>query len=95
MRIIRGPDGRGLGNYFLERSYVVKTENATPTTPNKLIVTWTVDHYELDPARGDGGRKSVFHGYSKTILRGLVDVSNLGKLQSSFQQEKKPKGNNF
>lgn len=39
MRIIRGPDGRGLGNYFLERSTVVKTESATATTPTKMAVT--------------------------------------------------------
>lgn len=71
MRLIRGPNGRGLGDLFLEKKYRVFqntniniSEKSSALKDSKKITLNTVivvDHYEEDERYRNQHRESVFH----------------------------------
>jgi hypothetical protein len=68
MRVLRGANGRGMGDMFLEKRAQVSNEPIKDSNSVKLSSSVWVNHYENDPnyyKKTAMNRESIFQAYSK------------------------------
>lgn len=75
MRIVRGANGRGMGDMFLEKKFQINNEQVKDKNRVKLSSTIWVNHYDEDPKNKKSKiyRESIFQAYSKYYLNSDYD----------------------
>jgi hypothetical protein len=92
MRIIRGANGRGMGNMFLEKKFQINNEPVKDKSKVKLSSTIWINHYDEDPKikKATIYRESIFQAYSKYFNKSDCELIKLGALSESFTTDKSP-----
>jgi hypothetical protein len=74
MRVLRGANGRGMGDMFIEKRAQVSNEPIKDSNSVKLSSSVWVNFYENDPnyyKRSNMNRESIFQAYSKYYTRSM------------------------